>query len=690
MYEVVMDTGGTFTDAVLLDEDRNITMAKYPTDPFTPSVGIMGCMGNLASQLGCTVQDMLQRTSSVVIGTTLPTNTVVEGKGAKCCLLHTKGFRDIPELGRRLPKDDIYNLKVSAPKPPIPRYLRFGVEERMQFNGQEVTPLNADDVLKAIAEAQRLGVEVPVVCFLHSYINPEHEEQAGEIIKKAYPNVVLSSHILRRWMEWDRLSTAMIAGSVKPVVARFLGNLDHELKRNDFKGTLLLTTCLGGVASPELYLDNPALAIGSGPAAGPLLGRFLAELSDFENVIVLDMGGTTCDVGLLPHKKIDVSPEMRIGDFVNALESVDVASIGAGGGSIAAIDDRGILHVGPESSGANPGPACYAKGGLRPTVTDADVVLGYVPTDYFLGGRMSLNADLARKAIAEQVAAPLGITLEEAAHAIVSIVEENMSQGIFLNAVQKGLDPRDFTLILGGGAGAVHGVAVASRLGLNQLYVPKQASAFCALGAALANYEYVLNRCIYRREDHLSTDELKGWFAGLEHEGFDTLARQGLAESEMRFVRGAEMRYFGQLRDIVIYLPENRRGELVTEQTLKELIAQFHATHQAMYGWSDATMSVALSTLKLKAIGLRRPIELQSRPYVGKDNSAAFKRNRQAYFKEMGGFVPTPCYDADRLKHGMEIAGPAIVEHSATTVVLPKDATLIVDAYENYLIRRAQ
>jgi N-methylhydantoinase A len=222
------------------------------------------------------------------------------------------------------------------------------------------------------------------------------------------------------------------------------------------------------------------------------------------------------------------------------------------------------------------------------------------------------------------------------------------------------------------------------------LYVPKQASAFCALGAALANYEYVLNCCIYRREDHISTEDMKGWFGGLAQEGFDMLARQGLAETEMRFVRGAEMRYFGQLRDIVVYLPENRRGEPVTEQTLKDLIAQFHAIHQAMYGWSDANMAVALSTLKLKAIGLRRPVELKSRPYAGKDSAAAFKRARLVYFKELGGFAQTPCYDADRLKHGNEIFGPAIVEHSATTVVLPKDTTLIVDAYENYLIRRAR
>jgi N-methylhydantoinase A len=689
MYEIVVDTGGTFTDAILIDDDRRIYMTKFPTDHVNPSKGIMGNIKRFAEQRNCSTQELLKDTTTIVIGTTLPTNTVVEKKGAKCCLLYTKGFRDIPELGRRIPKDEIYNLKLTAPECFIPRHLRFGIEERTQFNGEIVTPLNEKDVLKAIKKAKKLGAEVPVVCFLHSYINPEHEERAGEIIKKEYPNVVLSSHILRRWMEWDRLSTAMIAGSVKPVVARFIGNLEGELKNNSFRGTTLFTTCIGGVASPELCLDNPALVIGSGPAAGPLLGRFLANLCNFENVMVVDMGGTTFDISLLPGATIHVTPEMRVGDFINALESVDVTSIGAGGGSIARVDRRNMLQVGPSSAGADPGPACYRKGGQYPTVTDADILLGYIPADFFLGGTIPLDIELAKNAIEKNIAKPLNLDLISAAHAISALVEDNMAQGIFLSAVERGLDPRDFTLVAGGGAGPVHAAAIASRLGISRIYVPKQAAAFCALGATLANYEYILNLCIYRSEDQLKVDELKSWYDALEVEGASTLAKQGLTTKNMKLARGAEMRYFGQLRDIVIFLPENRKGEPFTDQTLKELIREFHARHQAIYGWSDPSMAVAISTLKLRAIGERRPVELLKQPPSGKDASGALKRKRQIYFKELGGFVDTPCYDTNRLNHGNVIAGPAILEDPTTTVVVPQGAELTVDAYLNYIIRRS-
>jgi N-methylhydantoinase A len=688
MYEIIVDTGGTFTDAILIDDDRRIFMAKFPTDHTKPSLGIVGCIQRFAEQRNCAMQELLKNTTTIVIGTTLPTNTVVEKKGAKCCLLHTKGFKDIPELGRRIPKDEIYNLKLLAPESPIPRYLRFGVEERMQYNGDIVKPLNEKDVIKAIKKAKKHDVEVPVVCFLHSYINPEHEEKAGEIIKKEYPNVVLSSHILRHWMEWDRLSTAMIAGSVKPVVTRFIEGLNEQLKSGNFTGTTLFTTCIGGVASPELCLDNPALLIGSGPASGPLLGRFLAKLCNFENVIVIDMGGTTFDISMLPGATIQVTPEMRVGDFINALESVDVTSIGAGGGSIAWVDSRNILQVGPSSAGADPGPACYRKGGQNPTVTDADIILGYIPADFFLGGTIPLDINLAKNAIAKNIAKPLNLDTVAAAHAISALVEDNMAQGIFLSSVERGLDPRDFTLVAGGGAGPVHAAAIASRLGISQIYIPKQAAVFCALGAALANYEYVLNLCIYRSEAQLNVDELKGWYHALEEEGLNTLVRQGLTKENMKLARGAEIRYFGQLRDIGIFLPENQSGEPFTDQTLKDLIREFHAKHQAIYGWSDPTMAIAISTLKLRAIGVRRPVELIKQPQSGRDASAALKRKRQVYFQELGGFIETPCYDADQLKYGNMIEGPAIVEDPTTTIVVPKGAELTVDAYHNYLIRR--
>ena len=688
MFEIVIDTGGTFTDAILIDQERKISTAKFPTNVADPAASIMGCIGLLGQQHKLTEQEVLRNTTTLVIGTTLSTNCILEKKGAKCCLIYTKGFRDIPELGSKIWQRDIYNLRLPPPSYLIPRYLRFGVEQRMQYNGEILTPLNENDVREAVRKAKEQKVEVPVICFLHSYIDPAHEEKAAEIIKTEYPDVVVSSHIVRRWLEYDRLSTAEIAGYVKPVTARFIRSLDKRMKDASFKGTSLFVTCSGGVASPELCLDNPTLLIGSGPAAGPLLGQFLGGLAGFENVIVLDMGGTSSDVSMLPGRVITTTTQMKIGEYKNASESVDVASIGAGGGSIARLDKRNMLYVGPESAGADPGPACYSKGGRMPAVTDADVVLGYIPADYFLGGTMSLDRSLAEKVIEENIAKPLGIDTIEAARAISSLVEDNMSNEIFLVAVKKGLDPRNFSLVVGGGAGPVHAVSVAAKLGVKEVYIPKQAAVFCAFGASLADYKYILTRFLYHRDDQVNLDTVKTFYDSLEKEGRAILTRQGVAEKDMKLIRGAEMRYFGQLHDVNVALPEAKKGEPFTETTLKELILKFHEQHRTLFGWSDPALPSIIATLKLQAIGMRPPIGLKKQPASSKDASTALKRKRRVYFKELGGFVETPCYNADLLRHGNVITGPAIVEEAKTTVVVPHGAELAVDAYENYIVRR--
>ena len=392
------------------------------------------------------------------------------------------GFRDVFELGRTIPKTDIYNLKVAAPRILIPRYLRYGVEERIYYDGSVVAPLNEADVREAVKKAKANNVEIPVVCFLHSYVNPSHEEQAAEIIKADYPNVVVSSRILRRWIEYDRASTATYAAYVKPLLTRFVENLKTQLKEADFSGHLLFSTGLGDVATAELALANPGMVIGSGLATGALLGRFLAETCGFDNVVTYDMGGTSLDIGVLQNRTIATTREMAIGDQKNAIDSMDVVSIGAGGGSIGWIDRGGVLRVGPQSAGAEPGPACYGKGGTNPAVTDADVVLGYVPTDYFLGGTIQLNKELAEKAIVEKVAKPSGMDATQAAFAIASLEEAVMGERVFLSVVEKGYDPRDFVLVVGGGAGPVHAAAVARRIGMKKVYVPKHSAVFSAMG----------------------------------------------------------------------------------------------------------------------------------------------------------------------------------------------------------------
>ena len=313
MSEILIDMGGTFTDGVLINDDGRITISKSESDPSDPANAIFRCIAGLATECQLEIEGLLAQTRTILIGTTLATNCILESKGAKCCLIHTKGFRDVFELGRTIPKTDIYNLKVDAPKVLIPRYLRFAVEERMQYNGAVVTPLNEDDVRQAAREAKRHGVEVPVVCFLHSYINSAHEERAAEILKEQFPNVVVSSHIVRRWIEYDRASTATFAAYVKPMLNRFVSALDAKLRQADFGGSVLFSTGLGSVATAELCLENPGHLIGSGLAMGALMGRFLARTAGFENVVTCDIGGTSVDIGVLKDQTIATTTESHHG-----------------------------------------------------------------------------------------------------------------------------------------------------------------------------------------------------------------------------------------------------------------------------------------------------------------------------------------------------------------------------------------
>jgi len=688
VFEIAIDTGGTFTDGVLIDEQKKISVAKFPTNIIDPEKSLMGCIELLARDRGLTEQQLLSVTNTVVIGSTIATNCVISRDGAKCCMICTKGFRDMLELSSRIPKDDPYDLRVPPPEYLVPRFLRFEVEERIQFDGKIITPLNEEDVREAVRKAKKQTVDVPVVCFLHSYINPEHEEKAGEIIKAHYPDAVLSSHILRKRMEGYRFHTAVLAGYVKPKITNFIRKLEGSLKSNRFKGTMLFTTCAGGIAAPDVCLDNPALMIGSGPAAGPLFANFLGELGGFKNIASIDIGGTTIDLCILPEGKITITTEMIVAGHRNAMESVDVTSIGVGGGAIARVDNRGILCVGPQSAGAEPGPACYGKGGQRPTLTDADVVLGYIPADYFLGGAMSLYEDLAQKAIEEHVAKPLAIDIIQAAYAIKALAEENISKEAFLKFVHGGYDPREFFLVVGGGAGPVHAAAVAEKLEIKQLYIPKHAAVFCPFGILLADYKYILGRFYYRSGNEIKVEEIRDLYLAMEGEGVHILRRQGIDETDVRILRGAAMRYFGQLHNIDVFLPGAHVGAPFTEQTLKALIRGFHERHEDLYGRSDPSMPVTIETVKLHAIAKRRSFEITKEPFGSEDSSPALKRMRHVYFRKAGGFIETPCYNGEKLIHGNIIMGPAIIEATKTTVVIPQGYRLQIDAYGNYRMRR--
>jgi N-methylhydantoinase A len=685
LFRISIDQGGTFADGVLVDDQQALTVAKVETDPADPSNSIINCLALLAGERQIPLHRLLADTTTISICTTLGTNAILEGKGAKCCLLHTEGFRDTFELGRTMPKEDIYNLKVPAPRVLIPRYLRFGVRERLDYRGEEVAPLNEGDVKAAVGKAKQHGVEVPMIGFLHSYINPVHEEQAAEIVAADYPNVVVSSRVLRRWIEYDRLSTAAMAAYVKPRFTRFVRSLEDRLKAQDFNGSLLFGTAMGDITTAQLALENPANIIASGVANGALMARFLAEQCGFKNVVSIDMGGTSADIAVLAGRAVPTTTDTVIGDQKNAVESIETTSIGAGGGSIGRIDRLGVVRVGPESVGANPGPACYGKGGDLPAVTDADVVLGFIPADYLLGGSLVGEATLAQKAIRDKIAEPLGVDVVEAANNIVSLAETSMAERVFLSVVEKGYDPRDFVLVSGGGAGPVHAAAIARRLGIRHVYIPKHAAVLSALGGMAADYGYVLTRFLLKRDDRLDVAEVEDLFRAMEQEAASIFVDQGIRPEDMVVIRGAEMRYFGQLRDLTISLPEARLGTQFTPVNLAELISTFHERHEAMFGWGDPSLPVVIGLLKLRAVARRPPLVLKQDAGDSNDPRPAFKRDRPVYFKEVGDFVErTPCYDGRKILPGNVIVGPAIVEETATTVVIPPGWTAEVDAYDNY------
>ncbi len=687
MFQVCIDTGGTFTDGVLIDEEGNVAIGKVATTPADIAQGIIESITLLGHEVyGMTLNKLLIKTQTVTLGTTVGNNAIAQLKGAKVCMITTKNFRDILEM-RRMIKSDLYNLKLPQPVILIPRYLRYPVEERIAPSGEIITPLNETDVRQAVARAKAEKAEVVAVCFLHSYINPEHERKAAEIVSDEYPEVqiVLSSDVLPRPMEFERFSTTALASYIGPVSSNFLKKVDRLLREAGFQGALHIVTCNAAVTNVVTAIKRPILMLSSGPSAGPLLASFLGKEAGYENMISIDMGGTSFDTSVIPKGQILTVTESTVEDQRNAIETVDVVSIGAGGGSIAWLDQRGILCVGPESAGAEPGPACYGKGGLNPTVTDADVLLGYIPADYFLGGRMKLDMGLAEKTLKDQIAEPLGVGVTEAAYAVWSLVNTMAANQIFLECTSRGYDPRDFVICAGGGAGPTHVFTLAATLGMKEIYIPKVAPVFCAFGMAYADFRYEFCRFARLLETEVDLNELNKIYQEMEAEGISLLKDDKVAGESIEIRRGADVCYYGQLYSIEATMSDTRPGRSITLDDFKDLIKDFHKRHQAQFGYSDENTVTRITGIKLKAVGKPQQVTISEQPHVDEDASKALKRSRDVYFKELGGFTEVPCYDGDSLRNGNIITGPAVIEEKTTTIVIPPGTAINVDRFGNYV-----
>jgi len=691
-FRISVDVGGTFTDGILLSEKGAMTTAKAHSTPQDPTTGTIDCLSKLSSLSGVTLPELLSQTRTIVLGTTLATNIVATRSGAKMGTVTTIGYRDRitflhvakADLGgdREATSAELFSFRSEYPKPLTRRYLMTEVKERVNYKGEVLIPLNEDDVYCAVRYLKGHGVESIAVMLLFSHLHPAHERRIGEIIKEEYPEayVSLSSTVLPITGEVARWSTTMFSAYVAPGVIKYVSRIKGLLEGIGFKGSLLFMQSNGGVATADSICENPAALLVSGPAAGPSLGLGLARLHKINNVITADMGGTSFDVSVIPEGKINVTQKKVIDGKKYGLSTVDVNAIGAGGGSIAWIDVSGRLQVGPQSAGASPGPACYGIGGTDPTITDANVVLGYIDPDYFLGGETKLRIDLAEKAIKEKIADPLGLSTLKAAAAIYDVINAKMAGAIDVVFSKRGYDPRDFTLCAAGGAAPVHAARLIEELGIKQFMVPKVAPVFCAFSMMYADLKHNFTRPLGCETAKVDLDRINDLFKEMEKEAMEILQKEQIEKKDVLIERSMDIRYYGQVREQNASVPDGP----FSSETLRVTIDRFHDRHRKILGYSDTKYPTEIMRLHLTRIAKVTP-PLPLKLSRGDQNpSKALKGKRTAFFGEFDDLINVKVYDGNKLLAGNVVEGPSIVEEKMTTLVIPPGVKIKVDLYGNY------
>jgi N-methylhydantoinase A len=690
-YRLGIDIGGTFTDAILWDDAGGAPrIAKVPSTPHDPSEGFLDAARQIVNAARLTPDEV----ELIVHGTTVATNAIIEGKTARTGFVTTRGFRDLLEIQRQI-RPSLYDLQFEKPTPLVPRDLCFEVAERLDAGGAVVEPMDETDV-ERIAEALRqAGVASVAVCFLHAYRNPAHEQRAGAILRAALPraSVSLSSEVAPEFREYFRASTTVVNAAVRPVVEQYLSAIERRLRTDGFVAPLLVMQSNGGVLTAASARERPVFMVESGPAAGVIAATYIAECLGRRDVIAFDMGGTTAKAGLVRDGAPTVTKDYEVGARAGAgtgaargsgypirTPVIDLIEIGAGGGSIAWVDSGGALRVGPQSAGADPGPACYGRGGTEPTVTDANLVLGRLAADNFLGGALRLDTDAAWRAVEQHCAQPLGLGIVAAAHGIVEIANAAMTNALHLVSVQRGHDPRDFALIAFGGAGPLHANRLAAELHVPLTVVPSSPGITSALGLLATDLVHDYSRTLHRPTMALDPREVEQGFQVLEGEGRRVLEQDGVQPGNIAFRRYLEMRYAGQSFELTIPAPANglRDGQL------RSTVEAFHREHQRAYGFAAPEEPTELVTLRVAAVGRMLRPRLQRVPRSSSGPTVA--RVRPVYFDEAGDFVPCSIYDRYALTAGQRLEGPAIVEELDSTCVLHPGYKATVDELGNVLL----
>jgi len=684
-YRVGIDVGGTFTDLICVTPDGEVVLDKTPTTPDDQSVGVMNGLRQLAERFGVPLADFCRRVDVVVHGTTTADNTMIEMNGAPTGLLVTEGHRDEIEM-RRVHKEEIWDPSYPAPPPIAKRRARIPIPERLDYRGEVVLPLDEDAVRRGVRRLKALGVTSIAVMFLFSFVDPKHERRAAEIIREEYPDVEhisLSNEVMARGPEFERVSTTLVNAYVAPRIAAYVGNLQDELRAAGYGGPLLVMQSTGGVMPPDYVAKRAVSLLASGPTGGVMGATLAASKAGVGDFVAVDMGGTSFDVCLVrdgrPEIKTDWNWRYR---YYIGLPMVDVQSVGAGGGSIARVR-QGALLVGPESAGSTPGPVCYGRGGTLPTVTDADAVLGYIPTTGFAGGRMTLDVDGAREAIRREVAEPLGVGVTEAAWGIQRIVNSNMANATRRVLASHGADPRDLAIIAYGGNGPVHAWAIAAELGVGRIVVPKTAPAFSALGVLVADYVVDLVRAYVVPLSQVDLGRVHALMGELDEEIAKELEPTGLGRDDVELGLFAQMCYPGQNFDMSVPVPE---GTALDEPGLLDLAERFHEQHQHERGFAFRNQQPLLRGVRLTARGRTPKPERLAEPGTVTQATRALAGRRATYFDD--GFVDTPVYDGVVLAAGCEVMGPALIEEPFTVVVVRPGSVARLDDQGNFEISR--
>lgn len=688
-YRVGVDIGGTFTDLVVVNDlSGAFAVGKALTTPSDPSQAVETVLAETLARAGIALEHMGQ----LVHGTTLVTNALIERKGAPSALLATQGFRDAVEIGREQ-RYELYDLMLERPRPLVPRHLRFDVPQRTLADGSPLQVLDLDYVERLAGELAASGIEAVAISFLHSFTNPADERAAREAILRAAPglHVAISSEVVPEIREYERTSTTIANVYVQKRVERYLHELQARLARLGFSGAFFMMLSSGGIATVETAARFPVRLLESGPAGGALAAAAFGMACGRPDLLSFDMGGTTAKLCVIEQGRPLLAQDFEVDRIYRFKKGsglpvrvpvIEMIEIGTGGGSIARIDSLGLLKVGPDSAGAEPGPVCYGRGGVEPTVTDADLVLGYLDPEFFLGGRMRLDLERARLAIGERIGGPLGLSVEAAAWGIHQIANESMANAARVHALERGKDPRRFPLFAFGGAGPVHAYRVALALGTPTLLAPFGAGVISAAGFLAAPLAFDFVRSWTAPLDGLDWARANRLLAEMEAEGLALLGGSGLAPDAISHRREADMRYVGQGHELRVPLPV---GELGPAQ-LPAIHAAFEAAYRELYGRLGPPVALEVLSWRVISAGPQPALRLLAPDGGTTDAAAARKGLRPAYFPEARGYLETPVYDRYQLAPGTHFVGPAIVEEQESTVIIGPGARCTIDEQRNLVV----